>query len=112
MARIGGLRSRVYFEKLKKRVDDGGGGFAPEWLPALTVWGSLQPERGREIVAAGRLESSAGAVLTIRSSEEARAIDASYRATIDEVIYQVRAISNPDQKGRFLELVLERGVAT
>jgi len=108
---IGQLRKRVYFSRLKVRVDDGGGGSPKEWVPALTVWGQLMPERGREILAAGRLESSAGAVLKIRATAAARAIDASYKATIDGVDHQLRSISNPDQRNRFLEIVLEVGVA-
>lgn len=108
---IGQLRKRVYFSRLKARVEDGGGGSPKTWTPALTVWGQLSPERGREVLAAGRLESSAGAVLKIRSSTAARAIDATYKATIDGVDHQVRAISNPDGRNRFLEIVLESGVA-
>lgn len=105
----GELRKRVYFARAK-RTDDGGGGARITWVPALTVWGGLTVERGREALAAGRLESSSGAVLKIRSSTEARVIDASYKATIDGVDYQVRSITE-DPKRKYLEMVVERGVA-
>lgn len=111
MARIGALRKRCYFERLKPRVDDGGGGAAKEWIPAWTSWGSLKLLGGAEQLAAGRLEASSLATLTIRSSVAARAIDESYRVTIDGVVYQIRGIGNEDQRNRFLSMTVEAGVA-
>lgn len=106
----GELRSRVTFER-PDRTDDGGGGGSIHWTATLTTRGHLAPERGHEVVAAGRLESSNAAVLTVRSSRAARLIDASYRVTVDSVPYNIRAITNPDQRNRFLEILLELGVA-
>lgn len=108
---IGQFRKKLYFER-SKRADDGGGGAAITWIPAWSCWGSIQPERGREVLAAGRLESSNGAVIRIRSSAAAREIDASYRVKDGDDIYVVRSIINPDQRGRFLDLVCEKGVAS
>lgn len=93
------------------RTPDGAGGFSVAWSTALTVWGYLRPERGRERLEAGRLESATMAVLRIRSSAAARAIDASYRAVVDGVHYQIRAIVNPDQRDEYIEMTLEEGVA-
>lgn len=108
---IGQLRKRCYFERQKKRVDDGGGGYEPVWLPAMTVWGAVVPYGGAERLAAGRLEASSLATLRIRSSAEARSIDESYRVTVDDVPYQIRGIANPDSRNRFLEIQIEGGVA-
>lgn len=105
----GQLRKRVYFAR-PKRTADGGGGASITWVPAVTVWGALTLERGREAIAAGRLESASVGTLRIRSSAEARGIDASYKATIDDVDYQVRSITE-DPKRKWLEFVVERGVA-
>lgn len=111
MARIGGMRKRCYFSKPAKRVEDGGGGSPKAWLNALTVWGELIPQTGQERVAAGRLEASGIATLRIRSSSDARTIDESYKVTVDDVDYQIRGIDNPDQRNRFLEMLVEVGVA-
>lgn len=110
MPDAGLLRSRVTFAR-RDVVDDGGGGGTVNWTPMLSTRGYLRPERGREALAAGRPESSSMAVLQIRSSLAARAIDASYRVSVDDVPYNVRSIINPDQRNRFLELLVERGVA-
>lgn len=107
----GQLRKRVTFER-EQRSADGAGGAAVKWVPELTVWGGLITERGRERLEAGRLESANTAILKVRSSSAARCIDASYRAQIDGVSYQVRSIDNPDQRNKYLEMVVERGVAT
>lgn len=111
MARIGGMRKRVYFSR-PARADEGGGVGKITWVPALTVWGELIPQTGQERVAAGRLEASGLATLRIRSSADARSIDESYKVTVDGLDYQIRGIDNPDQRNRFLEILVEVGVAT
>lgn len=108
---IGKLRKRAYFSRAK-RTDDGGGGATITWVPAFTAWCEIKPQTGIEKVAAGRLESSSLATLKIRSSVAARAIDPSYKVTVDGDDYQIRTIDNPDSKNRFLEMLLEVGVAT
>ena len=108
---IGQFNNRVTFES-RTVADDGAGGGSVSWTTALVVWGYLAPERGRETLAAGRLQSATMGVLRIRSSAAALLIDPSYRVTIDGAAYQIRTITNPDQRNRFLEMVVEKGVAT
>jgi len=50
-------------------------------------------------------------VLTIRYSRDAANLTTGHRVLIDDVPYQIRAISNPDQSNRYLEFIVERGVA-
>ena len=107
----GQLRDRVAFQK-KVSVSDGGGGSTTSWQTQFTVWGGFRPERGRERLEAGRLESAVAGVLKVRSSVQARTVDASWRVLIDSVAYQVRSITNPDRRDRFLEMTIERGVGT
>lgn len=106
----GQLRDRVTFQK-EIRTPDGGGGSTKSWGDDLTVWGQFNPERGRERLAAGRLESALGGVLKIRSSIAARALTTSHRVTIDGDRFQIRSIANPDRRNRFLEMVVEKNVA-
>ena len=106
----GRLRKRVSFQRPDRNEDDAGGA-SIHWTTALVVWGWLIPDRGRERLEAGRLESASAALLRIRSSTAARAIDASWRAMIGTATYNVRAIVNPDSRGKYLELLVEQGVA-
>lgn len=107
---IGKLRKRAYFSRAK-RTDDGGGGATVTWVPAFTAWCEIKPQTGMEKVAAGRLESSSLATLRLRSSAATRQIDPSYKVTIDGDDWQIRSTGNPDSKNRFLEMLLEFGVA-
>ena len=108
---IGRMRDRAAFFRLNTVSDAYGNpssGFAGSAY--LTRWGKLQVERGQEKLEAGRLESSLQAVLKIRSDTETRTITAADKVEVDGEAYQIRSISNPDRRERFLELHLERGV--
>jgi SPP1 family predicted phage head-tail adaptor len=106
----GRLNRRATFSR-QDRADDGGGGVQLDWTPFLTVWAALMPERGKEALEAGRLQTSSMATLRIRYSSEALTIDASCKVTIDGDDYQIRSIADTGQKRKFLDLVLEKGVA-
>ncbi len=107
----GPLRDRVTFQ-VEAAISDGGGGSALSWSDALTVWGGFSPGRAREQLEAGRLEGPVAGVLKVRSSTETRTITTAHRAMIDGEAYQIRSITNPDRQNRFLEILVERGVAT
>jgi len=106
----GQLRDRIAF-KSPSYSNDGMGGGAVTWATQFTVWGSLTPERGREQLEAGRLQSAVAGVVKVRSSTAARTITAEWICTIDGVDYNIRSITNPDRHDRYLELLVERGVA-
>ncbi len=108
---IGQLRDRVAFHRLDSTADDYGNVSSGYSATAfLTVWGGFKPERGRERLEAGRLEASHAGVLTVRSSSDTRGVTEADQVRIDGVAYQIRTIANPDRRGRFLEMTVERGV--
>lgn len=109
--RAGQLNKRVTFQTATE-TSDGGGGGSTSWGGNVTVWGQFRPERGRERLEAGRLESAEAGVLTVRSSEATRAITSAYRVLIDSIPFNIRAVSNPDQRNKAIEMVVEKGVAT
>lgn len=107
----GRLNKRVTFERNVTAPDEGGGSTSA-WTGVATVWGGFQPERGRERLEAGRLEAAVAGTLTVRSSSMTRAIDASCRVVIDGDRYAIRSIVDPTQKREWLEMVVEKGVAS
>lgn len=111
MPRAGQMNRRVTFQQ-EVAVADAGGGREHAWSGGFTVWGQFMPESGRERLEAGRLEAALAGVLRVRSSIQARTITASHRVLIDGAAHQIRSIANPDQRRRFIEFVVERGVAT
>lgn len=104
--RAGDLNKRARFEELV-RVPDGGGGYDETWQPLLTVWAQFSPERARERVQAGRLESAFAGALRIRSSTAARQITQQHRVVLDGVTYDIKSVSNPDQRNDMIEMSVE-----
>lgn len=109
--RAGLLRDRVTFQSEAESAD-GAGGNTIAWTDRFIVWGQVVEERGRERVEAGRLAAPFGAVLRVRSSTNARLVTPEWRCTIAGVAWNIRSIGNPDRRGKMLEMVIERGVAT
>lgn len=104
----GPMRKRCAFKR-QDETTNGKGGFTIAWTTVATVWGQLKPQRGTERLEGARLEANLLAVLKVRSSATMRAITESYKVTIDSVDYQIRSISNPDQRDRSIEFLVERG---
>lgn len=111
MARAGSYRDRVTFQEPVKTAI-GGGGSDLVWTDRLTVWARYMPERGRERVEAGRLTSAVGGVLQVRMSSDMAEVTAGWRVLIGGEPQNIRSVTNPDRRGRDLEMVLESGVAT
>lgn len=116
MANAGMLRDRVTFERLNDGTDDLGNVSDGTWSEIggagqSTVWGGFRPERSGERLEAGRTESSVMGTLTVRSSTVTRSITEADRVQIDSVAYDIRGITNPDRRNKYLEMTVERGVA-
>lgn len=109
--KAGRLRRRCEFQRSVPMVSPIGESMNG-WTTAIERWGDLKLEFGSESVKAGRLESEVPGVLTIRWSQAAAEIDASWRVVVDGTPYQVRSVSDPDQRRRSLDFVVQSGVAT
>jgi head-tail adaptor len=69
--------------------------------------------RGAEMVIAQGLQATATFEIWLRGSSETRAITEADRL-VDEhtgTVFNIRMITNPDERGRFIRFVAERGVA-
>ena len=104
----GSLRKRITFRS-EIEAADGYGGYALTWSDLTTVWGSFKPERGSEKVEAGRIAETLAGVMRVRSSTTTRQITTSHIAVMNGQSYNIKAVSNPDQRNRFLEITVERG---
>ena len=107
----GQMRDRVTFQS-ELNTPDGQLGNALTWTNVTTRWCRFRQDRGGERLEQGRLESPQGGVITVRSDTTIRSITTQHRAVIDSEPYQIRSISNPDRRDKFVEMVVERGVGT
>lgn len=111
MPGAGLLRDRLRFERVN-RVSDDGGGSSIDWRPIdglAAIRGGFFPERSRERLEAGRLQSAVAGTLKVRSSDATRQVTAADRVIINDVPYDIHAITNPDRRGKYLEMTVERG---
>ena len=109
--RIGELRSRVTLQQ-ESRVADGGGGFSNTWTnlaSSPTVWARIEPLRGREVLQAMQLQSPVTHRVTLRYRGDVRA---GMRLVAGARAFNIRAAINLEERGRWLELLCEEGVAT
>lgn len=105
------MRDRVKFKRLDTTPDEYGNVTDNTFTVFLTVWGKLAPQRGRERLRLGELQSQNTAVLEIRGCTAARGVTTADVAEIGGEDYQIRSIINPDRRNHKLEMTLERGFA-
>ena len=106
------FREKLHFQK-RTTVDDGFGNQVPggPWVTQFTEPARLRPGLGSETVIASRLQGVQPYRVTIRSSQRARAMTTAWRA-IDarsDRKFAIKAIANPDEHNRYLELMVVEG---
>lgn len=111
MTQAGELRERFAFD-LRDTVADGLGNEQGEWLEQFQVAARRQMLRGGESVMASRLAGRAPAIVTIRSSSQARRITTEWRCRDmrSGETYNIRAVT-PDEDRQCIDLLVESGVA-
>lgn len=99
-------------------VEGVGGSVERVWLPIdnLTrVPVEYKPERGRDRVEAGRIQSSVAGVLRIYGSDATRQITPADTITVHhiggDVDYTIQSVTNPDNTGHQYEMTVEEGVS-
>lgn len=102
----------------KQRVSDGQGGSTVDFVPLdglERIPAEYKPERGQERIEAGRVQAEVAGTLRVRSCAAVRDVTASDFVILHEidgdVTHAIRADINPDQRNRFVEFTIERGVA-
>ena len=102
------LRHRVILQSAAVSADSGGGA-STVWSDDATLWASIEPLKGTERLTAQQLESR----LTHRVRLRHRiGVTTAMRVKFGARIFNIRAVINPDERNRLLELLCEEGVAT
>lgn len=110
----GQLRERLTFQSPSPQ-DDGMGNYVEGWTTEFTCWARLQPRVGGETVLAARLQGRAVYLITVREFSDTRRIQPEWQAVDARDatrVFQIKSPSrNVDEKGAYLEIDAEFGVA-
>jgi head-tail adaptor len=109
--RAGRLNRRVSFQRLDQTSDEYGNVTQGTWAELFATWGNLRETTGREVIEGGALQAPMSGTLTVRGGSLARTVSEADSAVVDGRRWNIRGITNPDQRGAWLELVVEREVA-
>lgn len=112
--RAGQLRERLTFQSPTALSDDYGN-TTSGWTDEFTVAARLQPKVGGEQVLAARLQGRQVYLIHVRSSAQTREIIPDWQAVDARDatrVFQIKSPSrNMDEKGQWLEMDAEIGVA-
>ncbi len=117
----GDLKHRVAFAKRAVQTDDGYGNVEGAFVEHYVVSAGFRPKFGGEQVDAARLSGIQPYSVTVRSSPEMREVTPEWRmrhacdgfcGVPEGVEFNIRGITNPDQKSQWLEMLVESGVAS
>ncbi|TXH84831.1 MAG: head-tail adaptor protein [Rhizobium sp.] len=113
MTSAGDLRHRVAFE-VRTPEDDGYGNAEGAFVEQFVMAAKVQAKFGGETVTAARLSGEQPVTIVVRQCVQAKQITTDWRArdTRSGVIYNIRSVVDPDDRGRWLELLCQSGAAT
>ncbi|WP_312529933.1 phage head closure protein [Paracoccus sp. (in: a-proteobacteria)] len=106
--RAGDLTKRATFQRPHKEKD-ADGKVIHTYPEAFTAWVNLKPLRGGESVMASRMQSRSPAIVTFRSSTQARAVTSEWRVVIDGRIYESKEDPRETQDRALFEMLVEGG---
>ncbi len=101
---IGEFRHRVVIEENTPSID-AGGGHTENWTTVAAVWAKIEQFQSSPQSHAGRAAEQISMRMTIRHRDD---IKAGMRLTHEGNVYRIRAVSDPEQRGRILALSCER----
>ena len=105
---IGRLRRRLTIQAESPSAD-GLGGQARAWTDVATVWARVVPLSGSEQLHGMQLEARISHRITIRHRAD---VTARHRLRLGGRVFNIRAAVDREERGRWLELLCEEGVAT
>ena len=109
----GQLRDRIQIQSATSG-DDGYGNVITGWadLPGGRLWANVRETPGKEMLSAGRLESSRTATIRVRASSLSRSISAADRVIARGLAWNIRSVSAVGDGRELLELLCEASATT
>lgn len=106
--RAGTLRHRVAIEQLvaNSPTQNAGGEMDETWTNVATVWGAVEPLRGRELFAAQQVASEVTGTIRIRYLA---GVTPKMRCVFGTRNYDILSAVNPDERNRELILYVRDG---
>jgi SPP1 family predicted phage head-tail adaptor len=106
MSDPGRLRYRLVLQEAVESAD-GAGGVARSYRDAATLWAALAPLSVRESLDAEALGATATHRITLRASVT---VTNRHRFTLGPRIFRVVAVRDPDESGRFLDVLAQERI--
>lgn len=108
--RAGELRHRIQVDRPVSMQDDTGDEVT-EFEPAGTVWGSIEPLRGRERLQAGtQITATMDTRIKLRWSPFIDGINAEWRLRHQDIIYNIESIAHIEMRQREIEIMCSSGI--
>lgn len=117
--RAGALRGRVHLQQRQDEPDPWGGDPRPgDFATVATVAAEFLPMRGGEAVVASRLAGIQPYIVRVRQSAATRAVQVDWRLVdargpqppdATARVFAIKAITDPDQKRAWLDLLVREG---
>ncbi len=101
VVQTGRLRHRVTIQRLT-RTEPGDGTVNTEWTPLDTVWASIEPLRGRELIEAQAFGVRVTHRVRMRDYDGLASTD---RLTFNGRVFDIESVLNREERGAELELM-------
>lgn len=108
--RAGRLRHRLVLQQPVTSRDADTNEKITVWTTVATVWGGIEPIKGKERVSAQELDAAYDVRLPMRYSSEISGMDATWRATSGGRVYAFQSVINMDERNREIEVLASEGV--
>jgi len=104
--KAGDLRNQVSLQR-KQINSDGAGGTVVTWVEYATPWCKITPKTGNEKIYLGRLDAQGLSSVTTRYMST---IIESDKLVFKNKEFQIRSIINIEERNKYTEMLIERGV--
>lgn len=106
--RPGLLRHRINVDEMVSSRDSSGG-VREGWVTRATVWGSIEPLRGREALTAAQLLADMDTRIILRWAPIISGITEKWRLRYQSIVYNIISIANVDMRNEKLEIYCRSG---
>lgn len=103
MIRLGKLRHRLVIET-RETTPDGAGGEVVTWAAGATIWASIEPLSGVELLRRDRLSGTLTHRITVRYRE---GIAPAMRFRLMDRIFEIAVVRDVDERHRWLDCLCE-----